>query len=160
MPTPPPDFGTPLLSWEAPIQVAVHRSARWYGIAGAIMGVTCVYALWTGAWSLVLVTLLCGLVYWLQRDHEPVARRFDVYEHGCVFDGRYATWAEFSGFWFLRLPSGTQLHLERRDGTRGVTLLVMDVHPDTVKQVLAAVLPEDTKKTEHLFDLLCRLFKL
>ncbi|MBP9751212.1 MAG: hypothetical protein KBC95_05200 [Candidatus Peribacteraceae bacterium] len=159
-PITPHDFGASVLEWEGRIQPLHRRSKRWYITAAVVvLGVTAISII-TGAWSVALVTLLCGGLYVLSHDHAPAPRRLVAYEHGIVFDGAYRTWNEFRSFWFLRTPTYTELHLERADGRQPIIIQTGPIHPDRVKQVFSAYIPEDTQKTENILETLSRICKL
>ena len=151
----------PLLTWTAPTRPHYERSTRWYTIGGVVVVGFAAYGIITNSWLFSIVTLLCGAVYFLQRNHVPTPKQFVITDGGVVFDEHFTRWGEIERFWVIETPTHATLHIRRKGRrTQDVHILVQNISVTEVKTTLGQFVPEDQSKQEGLFDIIIRICKL
>jgi hypothetical protein len=150
-----------LLQWSAPSQYKHDRSSRWYLIAGIVTIAIAAYGILTGAWTLTLVTLLVGGVYYMTRHDEPALKDIRIERDGVDFDGTFTPWAQCKDFWLIKTPQYTELHIMRNQGlNREIRVHVGDIDPTLIRSTVSQFLTMRPNQHEHILDLLIRLCKL
>lgn len=150
-----------ILSWRAPHDPTISRGRTWHVVGGTTVLSAAGYGILSGSWSLAVVALLCGALYFLLRDHAPQEHSIDITPGGLLLDDSFVQWQDIAGFWFLHTPAYTQLHLEsaRRD-RKTLTFLTQNIPVADIRLALGAFIPELTGKRENLIDKIIRLCKL
>lgn len=152
---------TPLLEWSAPIQPIVIRTQRWYVIAGGVVLAVAAYGILSGSWPLAVVSILCGAIYFLLRNHTPRMAQCAFYEAGILYDGTFRRWEEFGGFWILQTPVNAELRLAFRRSRGEVKIQMPDtMDPQALRLALGSFLTELTDRKESLIDIFTRIAKL
>ncbi len=152
---------TALLEWSAPRAYAHERGKRWYTIGGTVILVVSAYGILTGAWSLAVVTVLVGGLYFLNRKEPPVLHTLRIEQTGVQYDGDFIHWGDFEGAWFVKTSAGPEIHLQRKIGTpREIILLTPHIDTNVLRSTLSRFLSVGSDRQEHLFDVLIRLCKL
>ncbi len=150
-----------LLEWSAPVRPHANRSPRWYAIGGAVVLTGAAYSIITGAWSLAIVILLCGGLYFLIRDHVPELKRIQMREDGLTFDTEDLSWSECKDFWIISSPRGNELHITRTARLKPqIILQTGDIALPVLRTVLSRFLKEQADRQESLIDTISRLCKL
>lgn len=152
---------TPLFQWNAPVQRIIERTRQWYVISGVVSLAIATYGILSGSWPLAVVSVLCGAIYYLLRDHTPRETTCAFFESGVLYDGKFNRWEEFSGFWILETPTHNELHLvfaSKRKGDVIVQMLGLPVQ--NMKLLCGQFLTELTEKKESLIDIFSRIAKL
>lgn len=151
----------PFLQWNMPVQPHFERGHQWYLIAGTIVLAVAAYGIITNSWPLAVVSILCGGLYFILRDHTPRETTAALYEKGVLYDGSFHQWDEFVGFWILETPVYTQLRLCNRNKRKpDVAILMNGVSIDDMTLACGTFLPELTDRKETLIDIFSRLAKL
>lgn len=150
-----------LFEWKTPVQPHFERGRQWYAVAGTVVLAVSAYGILTNSWPLAVVSVLCGGLYFLIRDHKPSETTASLSETGVTYDGKFYPWGEFEGFWILETPVYTQLRLcNRVRRKQDVAILIENVSSDDVARACGAFLPELTDRKETLIDIISRLAKL
>ncbi len=151
----------PQLQWQAP-RIANHeRSRTWYLIGGGIVIATTAYALMTGAWSLAVVSVLCGAMYFLVRDHNFGDSSCTINDLGVEIDGIFTPWTDIAGYWFLQLPDYTEIHFTmKRPHSNDLRIQTGTLSPNDLRAFMRERSVELTDKQEGFLDMLIRLTKL
>jgi len=152
---------TPLFQWNAPVQRIVERTRQWYVIGGIVVVAVAAYGILSGSWPLAVVSVLCGAVYYLLRDHTPRETTCAFYDTGVLYDGTFNRWEDFAGFWILETPTHNELHLVFAS-TRKADLIVqlLDLPIPEMKLTCGRFLMELTDRKESLIDIFSRIAKL
>jgi len=150
-----------ILSWQAPRTVNHERGANWYVAGGvAVIGAT-VYAVLSGTWSLAIVCVLCGAMYFLVRDHKFPDLPCTMTDKGVQIGDVFLSWTAIKGFWFITTPTYSELHFVPK--TPRTPELVIQTGPMQLMEIrsfLADKTEELHHKQERLLDILARLIKL
>lgn len=150
----------PVLAWNAPSRATVERSKRWYIGAAVIIAVIVGYALFTGAWTLAIVSVVAGAMYPLVRDHLPPTSTIELHDSGVLFNGEFFRWEQFVGFWFVRTPHYDELRIVPKRGAKGVVIHTGTLDPAQLRMILGQRIPELIHKRESLIDIFIRICKL
>lgn len=150
-----------LLSWSAPIHHAHQRTKRWYIISSVIVLSIATYGVLSGAWSVALVTIMIGAMYFLLRDHTFPNASFDITQTGVRLNETFLPWENAQGFWLLRAPDYTELHIVPKATNKSdIVIQTGTMDSAKVRETLTAFIPELTEKRERLIDLFIRICKL
>lgn len=152
---------TPLLQWTAPVQPIVVRTQKWYVTGGVIVLAVAAYGILTNSWPLAVVSVLCGAMYFLLRDHKPRETTFTLYETGALYDGQFYRWDAFEGFWILITPTYNELHLCYPSKRKNDVIVQMTtLPPEETRLAIGSFLRELSDRKESLVDIFSRLAKL
>ncbi|MEK7218082.1 MAG: hypothetical protein AAB728_01310 [Patescibacteria group bacterium] len=152
---------TPLLAWEAPSLPSPQRSARWYAAAFGLVLLGAVYGIFSHTWSFTLAVVLLGGVYFLLRNARPALHRIGMDEHGFQYDDAFTEWKDCADFWFVALPTHTELHICRKAGwNRETVIQTGPVDPALIRRTIAPYLHERRSQKERALDYLIRILKL
>ncbi len=150
-----------LLTWQAQVQPHFDRSKQWYQVAGGCVLAVAAYGIITKSWSLTIVTLLCGAMYYLIRDHVPAVKTITLMEGGVKLEEKFVSWENLAGFWFLQTPDYTELHFVPKTAKQS------EFHIQTGTQDISGLrmlignhIPELADKKENLLDAFTRIAKL
>lgn len=161
MPDTPQDTGTPELQWSAPITAAHERTTRWYVTGGIVVFAIAAYGLLTGAWSIALVAVMCGAMYFLIRSHSFPDATMTITQNGATLNETYLPWSEAQGFWIMVTPAYAELHIVPKNPRRGEMVIqtgALDL--PTLHETLLRHAPELPEKRERLVDAIIRICKL
>lgn len=150
-----------ILSWKS-TSIPVHeRGMRWYAIAITVLLAGVAYGLFTGAWSLSVVLLLCGVMYYLIHNHTPSTKEISIGANGVTFEGTTWEWNDLKGFWIIHTPINEVLHImPHSHRKRDLIIQLSGVQAFEVKQALSPNLQEMKEKKESMVDIIIRLCKL
>lgn len=152
---------TPILQWNAPVQPIVERTQRWYVTGGIVVLAVAAYGILANSWPLAVVSVLCGAMYYLLRDHKPRETTCVIYENGAMYDGQFYRWDAFEGFWVLATPTHNELHLtypSKRKNDLVIQITTLSV--DETRILIGSFLKELTDRKETLIDIFTRIAKL
>lgn len=161
--TPPPSGESPdiLLSWNAQTHPDHKRSDRWYLIGGILVLLGAAYGILTHSWSLSIVILLCGAIYYLLKGHTPEAKTITLTRQGVLFEGAFTRWEDLKSFWLIATPHYTELHMTPRSRTqRMIRIQTGDIPTPDIRLVLSHFLQEESDKQENFIDTFIRICKL
>ena len=150
----------PVLSWDAPSHPTVQRSKRWYVVAAVVVAVIVLYAIITAAWTLAIVSVLAGGMYYLVHGHEPGVSHIEFHDSGVLFNGEFTRWDQFGGYWFVHTPEYVELRLVPKRGAKRVFIQTGAMDPAQLRMVLGQRIPEFVHKHESMIDIFIRICKL
>ncbi len=158
---PAPVDHTALLEWSAPRSYSHERGKHWYTTGGVLILAISAYGILTGAWSLAIVTILIGGLYFLNRKEPPVLHTLRIEQTGVQYDGDFLHWGDFEGAWFVKTAVGPELHLQRKTGSpREIVLLTPHIDMTMLRSVLSRFLTVGSDRPESLMDVIIRICKL
>jgi hypothetical protein len=130
-------------------------------VAGTVAAVLLVYSVITLAWSFTLVLLVAIGVYVYVHKETPSDKEIAISADGVMYEGSLTPYAQCDGFWFVKTPNYTELHIERKKGNRGeISIHTGSLSPEEIRIVLSPFLPELSDRHERLLDTICRVCKL
>lgn len=149
------------LTWQAPRVHNHERSPQWYFIGGFCIIACAIFGVLTGAWSLSIVCILCGALYFLVRDHQFPDISCALSAQGVNIGDTYLSWDQVKGYWFIVTPTYTELHIVPLfKGMSDRIIQTGPVQPLEIRTFLAGKTKELHEKQERIFDILLRLTKL
>lgn len=150
-----------LVTWSAPITPHYHRTMRWYVIAFIIIALCVTYGILNDSLPFAAVAILVGIVYALLHRHAPPDRTITFTALGVTLKSRSLAWTELKGFWLLRTPDYTELHLIP-SAPRSADLIIQTgmQNIETLRALLQTRLPELTDRKERMIDTFIRICKL
>lgn len=150
-----------ILGWSAPAVTNHDRSKKWYAIAGSIMGILVLQAIWTGNWSFVIVLMLMCAVYVAVHKKEPGNHTMEFWFNGLQYDGKFFAWNQFAGYWMLQGEGYVELRLAKKEGNpKELMIQLGEITPDEIRMILNTFLPEFSDRIERPLDTLIRLLKI
>lgn len=164
MDTQTPTSAAPLrgeLRWEAPRHAVYERGTAWYAIGGTVILAVAAYGILSGAWTLALVALLCGALYFFVRDHKIPDSTCVLTELGVELDGVFMPWSSLKGFWFLQTPTFTEIRFTPKAPHAAVAnIQIGQQSPNEIRAFLSGVTMELTDQKEGILDTFSRFAKL
>ncbi len=149
------------LRWQAPRIANRERGRAWYIVGGTVVIGTTVVSLISGAWSLALVSVLCGAMYFLVRDHNFGDSSCLINDLGVELDGIFTPWSDIAGYWFLQLPEYTEIHFTmKRPHSNDLRIQTGTLSLNDLRAFIRERSVELTDKQEGFLDMLIRLTKL
>lgn len=150
-----------LLSWTAPSHHNHVRSVRWYAIGGALILTIAVYGIVTSAWSVTLVSLLLGGVYFITRREPTALKEIRIETDGVQFQDSFTPWTQCGEFWLVQTPLFTELRIVRKGFAKSdIRIQTGPIDPTVLRSTLSQFLPMRADQREHLLDVIIRLCKL
>lgn len=150
-----------LLEWEAPVARTHERSKSWYIIAGTIITIVAVYSFISGGWTVGILALLIGGMYWLVRNQETKHEHYALLEEGIQVGERVTPWSKCTSFWILRTEAFTEIHIEKKSRKELDTVLhAGNTNIYDIRAVLQQFIEENTEKKESFLDTISRICKL
>ncbi len=140
----------------------VHqRGKRWYTIGGGLVLAAAAYGIVSGAWSLTIVSVVIGAMYFWIRNHQPVIHELTILEQGLLYDNRFLRWEDLQGFWFVQ-HNTFDLHVPLLNSPSHEELRIQLPREQSnhLRNVLARFLSELTTHTESFLDTIARICKL
>lgn len=152
---------TESLTWQAPRVPNHERSAGWYIVGGVVTIVAAALSVISGVWSLAIVSVLCGALYFLVRDHRFPDITCSMTEKGVQIGETFLSWTQVKGYWFLTTPTYTEFHIVPR-AARSPELVIQTgtLLPIDIRTFVAGKTEELVEKRERIIDILLRLTKL
>jgi hypothetical protein len=152
---------SPALSWQAPRVANIDRGSGWYVTGGAVVLAGAVFGVLAGVWSLAIVCVLCGALYFLVRDHTFPDVTCALTDKGVQIGDTFLAWTQVKGYWFVITPSYTELRFTpKAPRTPDLFIQTGTLLPLDIRTFLAGKTDELTDKQERLVDILLRLTKL
>jgi hypothetical protein len=149
------------LQWQAPRIPNHERGKTWYMIGGGAIIAMAAYGLISGAWSFAIVILLCGAMYFLVRDHSFGNSTCTINDLGVQIDEIFTPWSDIAGYWFLQLPTYTEIHFSmKRPHSSDLRIQIGSLSPNDMRTFIRDKSVELTDKGEGFLDMLLRLTKL
>jgi hypothetical protein len=149
------------LRWNAPRHPSVERGVVWYSICGVIVVSISIYGILSGAWTLALVSILCGALYFLVHDHKLPDSTCVLTQLGVEIDGIFLPWTALKGFWFVRTPSYTEIRFTPKSTrTPLLTIQLGTVAANDIRAFLSGTSIELVDQKEGILDIFSRFAKL
>lgn len=160
-PATPPTGNKLLLEWTAMITPHHERSPRWYLIGSLLVLAFAAYGILTGAWTMSLLAILLGGLYFLIRREPPMYKRIAIHENGYEYEGVFTYWADCQEFWLIHCPGYTQLHIRKKRGFERETVIQTgSIDPNEIRSLLSQYVHLTSDRNESLLDIIIRLCKL
>lgn len=158
----PEHAGALLHEWAFPEFTQYQRSRRWYTIAGIVIGLLLIYALWTQNFLFAIIIILFIIIFTLQSRRSPLQLRFAIHEGGVVFHRKFHPYADIDHFWIIYQPPDVKtLSLDFKTLRPTLTIPLQDRNPLTIRSTLLKYVTEDLEKEkENPSNELMRLLKL
>ncbi len=155
-------FDRYVMKWRTPENFHSSRGWLWYLIAAILNGGLLTYAVFTQAWTMVVVFAILPVVVLLEHRHKPAIVDVVISEYGIKFGALEFPYSQIRRFWILherpfadeiKLQTTSKLHPE-------VTIPLAGVDPTPIRQYLMTQLQEWEGKKQSFLDLLVRILKL
>lgn len=151
-----------LFSWRAPEFINHQRSRRWFWIAGILILILVLYALYTNSATMAIVFIVLAGVYYLTHNQEPKIIDIKVTALGIYVDQKFYPYNQINSFWVVYHPPFVQT-VNLRLGNKSFTKIVIQLdrqNPVEVREALAKEIPEIEGEGESLEDAITRLLRL
>lgn len=153
--------GRLLLGWNATSIPLHQRGRRWYAVGSGLLLAGIIYGILSGAWSLSIVLVLCGSMYFLLRNHVPQEKTIAFLEDGVRFENDFWKWDDVESFWIIQTPGYNELHVSPKSRRRSDIVIQMPgIDPLLVRELLSKFTQENAEKKETLVDMIIRICKL
>ncbi len=151
-----------VLSWVAPEYIQHQKSARWYQVAGTVVGISMIWTYLSGNWSMSLAILVLAVVYqYLHSYHPPKDIDVIISEMGIRIGEKFYPYSHIKAFWIIYSHGLRTLNLRLADNFfYDVAIQLNDQDPVTLRQYLVGEIAEWEGKEERLGDMMLRLLKL
>ncbi len=151
----------PILGWQAPSIPSHERSKRWYMVAGTAVIAVAAYGIILGDWTVSLIGILTGAIYFLIRSHKPSSHAFVVTSVGILFDESFTRWEDLESFWLIDAPQYSTLRLKAKSIRRStITILTGTTPSSDIRTAIGQFIPERTDMRETALDAIIRICKL
>ncbi len=151
-----------LLTWKAPEFINHQRSNRWFWIAGILVLLLVLYALYTNSATMAIVFVVLAGVYYLTHNQEPKIIDIKLTELGIYVDQKFHPYNQINSFWVVYHPPFVHT-LNLRLGNKSYTKVAIQLdnqNPVEVRETLAKEIPEIEGEGESLGDIMTRLLRL
>jgi hypothetical protein len=151
-----------LLNWEAPEYIKHPKGQLWFMIAGALIVLLVLYAIWTNSWTMAVAFIVFAGVYSITHHKEPGNIRIEVDGFGITVAGRRIPYNRIKTFWIIsRPPVVNVLKLLLTEKFMGeMSIQLGDQDPGEVRTILIRHIPEYEGRGESFVDFIIRSFKL
>ncbi len=150
-----------LLAWSAATHFNHEHTPRWYMTGGAIVLIVAAYGILSGAWTLTLVSLLLGGVYFLVRNEKTPLRSIQIEIDGVQFEDSFTPWDQCKDFWLVQTPLFTELKIIRKSRFQSdIRIQTGEIDPTLIRTTLSQFIPLRPDQKEHFLDVIIRLCKL
>lgn len=148
------------LQWSALMHPEHERTSRWYVAAGLCALALIAYAIWTAAWSFVVVIVMIAIAYVWLRSTPPAMGTIRIDEDGVTWHGKLLPWDSLKDFWIVRLPGYTELHMARKRVGGEIIIQTGNIPSPELIATLSQFLEQRQDQGERLIDKIIRLAKL
>lgn len=119
------------------------------------------YGVLSGAWTLTIVALLLGGVYFLVRREKTPLKAVRIEQDGVQYEEIFLPWTQCKDFWLITTPAYTELHVARSGRLRSeISVQIGDIDPTTLRSTLSRFLPMRGDQRERMLDFIIRICKL
>ena len=160
---PVPDFDKAAISWIAPEYLQHTKSSVWWLTAAVIWLAAIVAEALSGNWSMLLATVVFGIVYWYIHEHHPPRHtKVNLSELGVKIGHTSIPYADIETFWVIYDPPFTRrLFLRLKTGVFQELIIELESqNPQQITSFLERYIPERRGVKETLSDVLLRAFRL
>lgn len=150
-----------LLQWTALEKPSHIRGKRWYISVGLVVIGLMAYAIFTAAWSFLVVIALMAIVYGLVHHKPHPQNTVTIMERGLQWNRNTIPWEDCTGFWMLQGPGYVELHIEAKKGwKRHLTVQTGTNDPLQIHGLLTQFMPFLPDRRENILDAILRICKL
>ncbi len=154
-----------LLAWEAAQWAEHHRGKTWWVVAGTLVMAAIIFALIYDAWSAALAFAMLAATYYLLSHEKPETQEIVITDFAIHIDEEFWQYSQIRHFWIIYHPSSPQmnaLQFEIKQGhfTKVKNVLLEDMSPVKVRDVLARQIPEAEGREERGMDFWARVLKI
>lgn len=152
---------SPLLEWEAPQRDNHEHGPKWNIIAAICVLLLIGYAIWTAAWTfIVVIVVMCGVYLYTHRLPLENAR-MRIWKNGYAVNNAFSKWEDCTGYWMLQSNLSTTLTIGHRKALTPFTKIQLKgMDPQKIHEVLEQFLPLIQNKKENLIDTIIHICKL
>lgn len=150
-----------LVGWKAPEYEIYNYTKVYYAVVGLILLGIIGYAIYTSDWFvLAIFTILAGFFIWYQQK-SPQEKTYRITQLGLYEDNKFYQYNEIFSYWFLIDGDYRALNIIfAKKYLPQLTILLHDIDPVKIREVLSKHIPEENTRTESMLDRLVRLFRL
>ncbi len=152
-----------VFSWIAPEYHQHPKSLTWWVVAGISLLIIMIIEAWTGNWTMLLATMVFGVVYWyLHEHHPPRFTKVVISDLGLKIGHRKIPYSKIHSFWVLYDPPNLKRLVFRLRNSYLSDLIIEleDQDPTAIANYLSKNITELTDQEESIADLIVRLLKM
>lgn len=150
-----------ILGWEALEREHYTKGNGWYigVIIFMILGV--LYGVYSTSWPMIIVFILLAVTMILYANKLPLTIPIFITERGIFVRKKFVGYENISSFWIIRTPEANKLGFREKGGLQiEREILLHDIDPEIIREILSSYIEENTKKMEHVVHRLSRFFRL
>lgn len=140
-----------------------ERGRNWYILMAVFGVIMVVYGVLSGNYLFALITVLFGIILFMQDMVEPMDVYFALTNTGVVVGKKFYRYSELNNFWIIYNPPFTKnLYFSQSSWLRHrIQVPLYDFDPRPVREYLMQFLEEDLEQEEEpLSDRVSRLMKI
>jgi hypothetical protein len=151
-----------ILTWQAPEFIAHQRGKKWFLIAGIVVLLLVLYALYTNSATMAIAFIVLAGVYYLTHNQNPKIIDVRITELGISVADKFYPYNMINSYWIVYNPPYVHnLNLRLSNKTFSKVVVQLDVQdPVEVRKILAKELPEIEGESESMAEILIRLLRL
>lgn len=152
----------PIFAWTADEYIQQERGKQWFLIAGIIVALAVIYAVFTSNWTLAIAVVVIAAVYeYIRRHHPPKKIEIKITDLGIHVGHMFFPYNDIQAFWILYGNGLKTLNFRVHRRMHSNVVVQLDSQdPAAIRTYLAGQIPEWEGKGERLTDVLIRLLKL
>ncbi|MFA6424053.1 MAG: hypothetical protein WCV83_01930 [Candidatus Magasanikbacteria bacterium] len=157
------NIGEVQYEWTVKEYESHDRSQKWYWIMGGLGIALSVYGVIAGNYLFALITVLFGIILFMQDMVAPMDVYFAVTNTGVVIGKKYYRYSELTGFWVIYNPPFTKNLYFSQDNVLNhrIQVPLYDYDPMPIREYLALYLEEDLDQEEEpLSERMGRILKI
>lgn len=150
-----------ILGWEALEREHYTKGTGWYigVIIFMILGV--LYGVYSTSWPMIIVFILLAVCMILYANKPPFNIPIFITERGIFVRTKFIPFENIGFFWITRTSAGNKFGFRENKGFQiEREILLHDIDPDMIREILSEYLEENTKKQEHVVHKMTRWFRL
>lgn len=157
------EFGQVLMSWQVPEFIKHQRGGYWYLMAVLVVIGVLAYAIFTGNFFLIVITILTVIILFVYHRQEPLRVKFALTEEGILIGQKFYPYKTINKFWIIyERTKNKAIYFDFKGIIRPhLDIPLAEQDPLAVRETLLKYLEEDLEKEEEpLLDSLSRFLKL
>lgn len=157
------NIGNVQYEWSVKEYERHERGKNWYVMMGLLGAVMVAYGVVSGNYLFALITVLFGIILFMQDMVEPMEVYFALTNTGIVVGKNYYRYSELNNFWIIYNPPFTKNLYFSQDSLlrHRIQVPLYDFDPRPIRDYLNQFLEEDLDQEEEpLSDRMGRLMKM
>lgn len=148
------------ISWVAPEYIHQTKNKWWY-ISIALIGIVLAgIFFWLKRYEAIAIAILAPVVLMLMTREKNREIKYTVAREGIGLNDQFYPFDNFRSFWVVTTPPTPKLYLETtKKLSPHLTIFLMRVNIDKVRDLLKEHLPEQEGNKEILHDQIARIFR-